>query len=44
MGQYRLVESAAIELAGAVAYYEGYESKLGTTFLEEFERAVELIV
>jgi plasmid stabilization system protein ParE len=42
--KYRLIESAAIELADAVAFYEDYTSRLGTTFLDEFERAVTLIL
>ena len=44
MDNYRLIESAAIELAEAVAFYEDYTSRLGTTFLDEFERALALIL
>lgn len=43
MSEYRLLEPAAVELADAVAFYEGYTSRLGTAFLEEFDRAMELI-
>ena len=44
MSGYRLLDPAAIELTNAVTFYEDYTSKLGTTFLDEFERAIELIV
>ena len=41
---YRLLDPAAIELTNAATFYEEYTSNLGTTFLDEFERAIELIV
>ena len=44
MNNYRLLDPAAIELTNAATFYENYTSRLGTTFLDEFERAVELIV
>lgn len=44
MNKYRLVDSAAIELTDAVAFYEDFPSCLGTTFLDEFERAISLIL
>ncbi|MFC5049042.1 type II toxin-antitoxin system RelE/ParE family toxin [Rubritalea spongiae] len=44
MDKYRLIESAAVELAEAVAFYEDYTSRLGTTFLDEFDRAIDLIL
>ena len=44
MSTYRLIESAAIELADAVAFYEDDASRLGSTFLDEFDRAIDLIL
>lgn len=43
MSKFKLLQPAARGLEVAVAFYGDQASKLGFTFLDEFERAVELI-
>lgn len=44
MTSFRILPQASEELEAAVVYYNSQRSKLGTTFLSEFENTVERIL